>query len=372
MKILLIRLSSIGDIVLATSVLKPLRDKFPKSEISMVVLSPYSSLLQENPYLTKIIDFEVGHTFLSDLYSLFRFIRFLRREKFDLIIDLHRNLRSILITLFSGSQKRIRYQKAVLKRRMLVLFKKRKIKAGFVHTVHRYLAALEPLDISPNHAAPELFLKEEEKKKAERIVNSEFKMKNSEFTDHNSPFTILVGMIPGARHATKRWNPSGFAALGMRLRRELNAGIILLGDGGDQDAARTIEEEMDEDVFNLVGKTSLRELVLILDRCGIIISNDSGPLHMARGLGKPVVALFGPTVEEFGFSPYDVGGTSLPDRPPADEAGQAGQSLTLSKELPCRPCSLHGSARCPLVHHNCMNLIKFDEVFEAVKLLIKR
>jgi heptosyltransferase-2 len=358
MKILLIRLSSIGDIVLATSVLKPLRDKFPKSEISMVVLSPYSSLLQENPYLTRIIDFEVGQNFLSDLYSLLSFIRFIRKERFDLIIDLHRNLRSFLITLFSGSQKRIRYRKAILKRRWLVLFKKGKKKPGFIHTVHRYLAALEPLDISPDHAAPELFLKEEERERAERIVNSEFKMKNSKFKDHNSPFTILVGIIPGARHATKRWNPSGFAALGKRLRRELKARIILLGDERDQKAVRTIEDEMDENVINLVGKTSLRELALILDRCEIIVSNDSGPLHMARGLGKPVVALFGPTVEEFGFSPYDTGETF--------------SSVTLSKELPCRPCSLHGSARCPLVHHNCMNLIKSDEVFEAVKLLLNR
>src|SRR3989304_6567858 len=105
---------------------------------------------------------------------------------------------------------------------------------------------------------------------------------------------------------------------------------------------------MEGRVINLAGKTTLRELASLMERCDLVVTNDSGPLHMAGALGKPVVALFGPTVEEFGFTPLN------------------NQSLVLSKDLPCRPCSLHGSNRCPLGHHHCMNTIQPDEVFEAV------
>ena len=348
MKILLIRLSSIGDIVLATSVLKPLRKRFPESEISMMVLSPFLPLLQGNPYLSRIIPFEAGQTFLSDLLNLIQFILALRRENFTLVIDLHRNFRSTLLMLFCRGEKKIGYSKEVWKRRAMVFFKKR---WKGTHTVEKYLKVLEPLGISTNHAEPTIHLSMEERSWAENFLNSKF-------TNHQLPITNLVGMVPGARWATKRWNPSGFAALGDRLAKELKARVILLGDSQDIEVARMVAESMKEEVRNFVGKTTLRELAALLEQCHLVLTNDSGPLHIASALGKPVVVLFGPTVEEFGFTPYGGEQTSL--------------SVTLSKDLPCRPCSLHGSERCPLGHHNCMNLITPDEVFHAAKQILLR
>ena len=355
MKILLIRLSSIGDIVLATSLLKPLRENYPEGEIVMAVMSPYLPLLQGNPYLSRVIPFEKDGKHRGGL-GLLRFILSLRRERFDLAIDLHRNLRSHLITLFAGAERSMSYQKEIIKRRAMVFLKKRR---KGKHTVHRYLKALDPLGVSLDHAEPKLYISEKEGEWAERILE-DCGVRSAEFRNPQSAIrNPIIGMAPGARRPTKRWNPSGFAVLGDRLTKELNARVILLGDGYDEEVAREIEERMEEGVSNFVGKTSLRELASLLEQCHLVVTNDSGPLHMATALGRPVVALFGPTVEEFGFTPYDNRRSEFEVR-----------SIVLSKDLSCRPCSLHGSHHCPLGHHNCMNFITSDEVFGAVKKIL--
>ncbi|MCH7760178.1 lipopolysaccharide heptosyltransferase II [candidate division TA06 bacterium] len=355
MKILLTRLSSIGDIVLATSLLKPLRENYPEGEIVMAVMSPYLPLLQGNPYLSRVIPFEKDGKHRGGL-GLLRFILSLRRERFDLAIDLHRNLRSHLITLFAGAERSMSYQKEIIKRRAMVFLKKRR---KGKHTVHRYLKALDPLGVSLDHAGPGLYLSKEERAWAERYLE-ECKILNYEYRTPNFELrSPIIGIVPGAKHSTKRWNPPGFALLGDRLTKELNATVVLLGDGNDEEVAREIEERMEEEVNNFVGKTSLRELAALLDQCHLVVTNDSGPLHMATALGRPVVALFGPTVEEFGFTPYDNQSSEFEVR-----------SIVLSKDLSCRPCSLHGSHHCPLGHHNCMNFITSDEVFGAVKKIL--
>ena len=359
MKILLTRLSSIGDIVLTTAVLKPLRERYPGGEIIMTVMSPYLPLLQDNPYLSRVIPFEVGRTFLSDFMGFLRFIRSLRRERFDLVIDLHRNLRSHLITLFAGAEKSVGYRKGIFKRRVMVLLRKRGNSTKVDHTVHKYLKSLGSLGISPDHGEPKLYLNREEREWAERYLEN-CKNLNYEYRTPNIELrSSIIGIAPGAKHATKRWNPPGFALLGDRLTKELNARVILLGDGNDEEVAREIEERMEDRVINLVGKTSLRELAALLERCNLVITNDSGPLHMASALGRPVVALFGPTVEEFGFTPYHNWNSKFKI-----------QSIVISRDLPCQPCSLHGSQRCPLGHHNCMNLITPEEVFDSIQTIL--
>src|SRR5207245_7783151 len=120
------------------------------------------------------------------------------------------------------------------------------------------------------------------------------------------------------------------------------------------ETVRRVTDVMHENALNWVGQTQLRELIAAVARCNVFLTNDSGPLHIAVATRVPTVAIFGPTTRELGFFPYGSG------------------HRVIERALPCRPCSLHGGAKCPLEHFQCMKLIAPQEVFEAVQALLMR
>jgi heptosyltransferase-2 len=164
--------------------------------------------------------------------------------------------------------------------------------------------------------------------------------------------TPLVGLIPGSQWGTKRWPPERFAALIRHLSTQRPIQVVLFGGPADRPIAEAIRSTCSEPIVDLVGRTPLPDLAAYLQCCAVVVSNDTGPMHIAAAVGKPILALFGPTTPALGFAPYGV---------PWEEA---------SVSLPCRPCHAHGPQRCPVSHWRCMMDLSVDQVAAGVQRLL--
>jgi len=321
-RMLVLRLSSMGDVVLTTPLLRGLRNSCPKAEISFLTKREYRDLLLYNPDLDSIFTIE------DDLLRL-------RGERFDLLLDLQANPRSLLLSLKLRVSRTIRYKKRHLRRWALTWFKW--IPFHPLHTVDLYLRSVEPLGIrlSPLRP-PKLYLKEEERKEARDFLHRE-----------GLPRGALVGINPGARWEEKCWPAERFAQVGKRLTEARGAEVILFGDYLDRPLVRRIAQIMGTKPIEAAGRTDLRLLIGLLEQCDLLITNDSGPMHIATGVGTPVVAIFGPTHPKLGFTPL----------------GE--EDIVLSTNQTCSPCSLHGERRCRRSRRLCMEGITVEEVLRA-------
>ncbi|MBI4746488.1 MAG: glycosyltransferase family 9 protein [Deltaproteobacteria bacterium] len=363
MKILIIRLGSIGDVVLTTPVIAALKLSHPDADLDFLVKKEYHELLIGNPKLRRVIPFDgSGHKGLKGLLEV---AGELRKEGYRYVIDLHGNLRSRVISALIPGSKTLRYDKQAVKRRLLLLG----FKAHTKHTVDAYLSALAPLGagdsfkiplnppfpkgetLSPSFEkrgegrflkSPTIYLSEEEERSAGSFL-SELGI------PEGSP---LIGFNPGAGWRTKRWLEEGFIELGKRAVTELGAKVLIFGGPDEVELSERVSDGIGIDAFSVGGKIGLREAAALINRCSVFVTNDSGPMHIVTAVGTSVVAIFGPTVQGFGFSPL-------------------GKSAVVEKELRCRPCSLHGSDSCPKGHFECMKKINADEVFERVKGMAK-
>jgi len=294
----------------------------------------YAPIFENNPYLDRIIPFKKDIGILSCIKEV-------RRERYDIIIDIHNNLRSNLVRAFSGAKSRIKYRKGILKRRFM-LWGIGRTKAAVPSVVDLYLEPLKKTETVIRQRLPRLYLSEGE------IVWAENQLPQKKGK--------WIGLNPGARWHTKEWIAENYIELIERLRRD-NYNIVLFGDRDNSDLTERIRSGLSRDikgtdVLDMVGKTSLRQLFALISRCEVLVSTDSGPMHAASALDIPVVALFGPTVRGFGFFP------------------RGEKSIVLEKELPCRPCSLHGTNRCRRQNKECMEKITVDEVERAIENLL--
>ncbi len=326
-KILIIRLSSLGDIVLTTPVLRALKGKFPQAQVSFLTKGRYRDLLLSNPEIERIFTWE------DDLKRL-------RGERFDLCLDLQANPQSITFSLKLRSTTRIRYKKRHLRRWALTKFKW--IPFHPIHTVDLYLRALAPLGINPiKDKTPRLYLKEEERERARELLHQE-----------GYGGGKLIGISPGARWEKKRWPMERFAQVGRELAKE--GEVILFGDAADQPNTKRIAQLMGGKPIDMGGRTDLRLLMGLVEQCELLITNDSGPMHIATGVGTPVVAIFGPTHPKLGFAPLGV------------------RDIVLSTNQPCSPCSLHGEGRCRRAKRFCMEGITPANVLAAAYSILRR
>lgn len=333
MNILIIRLGSLGDVILTSSIPSMLKEKFPHGKIDFLVKKDFAAVLENNPSINKIIRLDSrGEN--KGIAGLIKMAQILRRNQYSHIIDLHSNLRSRMLSLLLLGVKTSRYKKQVIRRRLL--------KLGFemktAHTVEAYTGALSPFSISSKKAAPEIYPTEEESACAEDRLKSRGLNKNIK----------LIGFNAGAKWPTKMWPEENFARLGQMITEDPDCRVIIFGGLDEQDMGRRLAERIGPKAISLAGKTSLRESAALIQKCNLFITNDSGPMHMATALGTPVIAIFGPTVEGFGFFPL-------------------GRSRVIEQDLPCRPCSLHGSLGCPKGHFRCMQDISAEEILEAAK-----
>ncbi|MBK8575601.1 MAG: glycosyltransferase family 9 protein [Elusimicrobia bacterium] len=327
-RVLVIRLSSLGDVVLTAPVLAALKAAWPGCHLTFLTKGAFAPVFSHSPHVNKVLQFEDK--------GLWGWAREIRQSRFDVIIDLHDTFRSRVWSFLSGAPRTVRYDKRAADRRRLVWTKRvsPRLSGG---VVDRYLETLTVLGISSAHRVPQLFLGPEER-----------------LPDHlekrlgPGPF---VAIAPGALHPTKRWGPDRFAEAADRLAE--GKPVILLGAPADAPAAEAVLQTLTSSAQSFVGQTSVREMMLILRRCALLLTNDSGAMHVAAALGVPTVAIFGPTVKPFGFFPVG-----------------AWTSAIEAANLDCRPCSVHGSKTCPLKHFRCMKEVTVDQVVKTAQTLL--
>ncbi len=338
-KTLVIRFSSIGDVVLTTPLLRALRARFPQSQIDYVTRTEYAELVRSNANLNVTYAFDAGTGFPG----LRELKRKLRRERYDLVIDLHNSLRSRYLRSMRGVGSIVVVDKRIPERTMLVKFKKNTYRE-IVPVASRYLETVQEWGVQNDRKGPEVHIPDEV------LFAVSGKMGRLKL----NRFEHVIGLCPFARHATKEWPAERFVWVGAKAASDLNAAIMIFGGNADRERSLPLARALasgagEERIINMTGELSLLESAAAMQFCDAILTNDSGLMHLAAAMEKKVVALFGSTVEEFGFFP----------------AGSQAKVLE-RKGLYCRPCSHIGLKRCPEKHFRCMNEIGVEEVFTAV------
>ena len=342
-KILIIRLSSLGDVVLSSPLVRMVRRRFPESKIDFLVKTEYADLVRHNPHLSGVIELPATAG-VADLRQMRRHIS---STKYDLIIDIHESLRSRYLCL--GAQNIVRIDKRKFARFMLVRFKWNMYErsGGAPSVAERYLETARPLGVEDDGGGLELFVTERDIMRAKEILSDAGLMGDA----------TIIGICPSAKHDNKIWLKERFAEVGSGLV-DGDGAVLLFGSAGEAARCEEIKGLLARHhprpkTLNLAGRVSLLETAALMDKCSIIITNDSGLMHMAAARGRPVVAVFGPTVKEFGFFPF-----------------RTRSVVVETSSLPCRPCTHIGLPACPKGHFRCMNDIPSEQVLTAARSLM--
>jgi heptosyltransferase-2 len=322
----------VGDTVLTYPAVQQLKTLFPHSHLSILVSSPLVDLWKTFPYVDEIIPLQKE----KGIGSLGRDLtvgRSLMERSFDLAVILPRSFRSAFQIYLARIPIRIGYRD---KGRSFLLTHgiHRTQEVLRSHRVHYFQKLTEPLGEAGSYPTPRIFLREEDRRWAEQVL-----------TDLNlSDGKLLIGMNPGATYGlAKCWYPDRFGDLGKRLCKKWDATLLLFGKEEERPIAREILKNSEDGGIDLTGKTSLLQLAALLERCQLLVTNDTGTMHVAAAVGTPVIALFGST-------------------DPSVTGPWGNGHVVVRKDVPCSPCL---KRVCP-ADHRCMDLITVDEVEEAV------
>jgi len=325
--VLIIRLSSIGDVVLTTPLLRVLRHQFPEARIDFFTFDSMKDVLKHNPQIDNL--YTVKKQNLLNTFSQKKNLNF-SIDNYDYVIDLQNNMKSRILR-WGLSKSILSFNKSRLYKIQLVYLKKRF--ATYRKIPDLYIETCKQLALMPDDKSPEVWLNSD--------IEYSFVKKG-----HRSNRVVIA---PGAKHFTKRWPKEKFAELVNKiLYHHPNMKVILLGSTEDKESCNFIVENSNERVVNLCGKTTLLESAEIVDSSALVITNDSAIMHIASSRQVNVIALFGSTVEEFGFVPYNSDFTII------------------QKDIECRPCTHYGRNKCPKKHFKCMNDITVDEVLKEI------
>lgn len=322
-KILIIRFSSIGDIVLTTPVVRAVKQQLPNAEVHFLAKSSNATLVQNNPYIDKV------HLWGNDNSDV---VKDLKKEQFDFIVDLQKNHKSRKLINKLGRPHKS-FPKCNIKKAVLV-----GTKINFLpqkHIVERYFEAVKPLGVTNDGQGLDFFIPETEK----------FDIQNLPAGFENGYIAVAVG----AKHATKRIPPEKIIEIGNLLFKPM----ILLGDKNDLPAAEKIVAALNGKALNACGQYSINATASIVEQSDCVLTADTGIMHIAAALHKPITSLWGNTVPELGMYPY-----TAPDAPIA--------RIFEIPYLKCRPCSKLGYDKCPRRHFKCMNLISSYEVADWI------
>ena len=326
--VLAVRFSSIGDVLLTTPLLRAIRRRHPASRITVLTKLGNAPLLSYNPHVSQVIGIPSDRS-VTDIAAE------LRTHRYTDLLDLHDNLRSRLLRLLVPGRWRT-YPKHRVARAALI-HAKRNWYRDQRPTAERYFDAARDLEVTPDGKPPDFFLSVAAVQKA------------ADWLGHAQlgPGRRLIALAPGAAHATKRW-PLGHWQLLVRQIVKHGFDVVLVGGADDALWGKTLASGAGERVVNAIGHFGLQGTGALLQRSQALVSGDTGVMHMATAVGTPVVALFGPTVQPFGFFPY------------------SSRAQVVELGLSCRPCSSKGGPRCPLGHHRCLVDIAPVTVFEAL------
>ncbi len=321
-KILIIRLSSLGDILLTTPLIRTLRFNYPTLQIDFLLKTKYTDTLINNPYISNL------RLYNEDKKNKKELIEVLKRVNYDIVIDLQHNWKSSGVTSKLNCPK-LQFDKMNFKKFLLVNFKINKLKDSpqipvrYNNTLHDFSLDNKGLDLFTTKT-PSHFLTGD---------------------------TQYIGFAPGAGHFTKIYPPNYFIELGKMLSKE-GFKIIIFGGKSDNDICQNIASQIDGSI-NLCNDNNLLQTAADMKKCTALVCNDSGLMHAAGAMGVPVLTVFGSSVKEFGFTPYK------------------NKNLILeNNSLSCRPCSHIGRERCPKKHFKCMLDISPGITFNALNNLL--
>ncbi|HRH37271.1 MAG TPA: glycosyltransferase family 9 protein [Flavobacteriales bacterium] len=311
MKLLVLRFSSIGDIVLTSPVLRCVKEQVNGAEVHVATKSSFTDIVRFNPHVTKV------HELGDDLGDL---IARLKQERFDRVIDLHHNLRTAQVKRALGVPTSS-FEKLNIQKWLLVNFKMDRMPR--MHIVDRYMSAATDLGVKNDGIGLEIFIP------AEREVPL-----TSLPEEHRSRYTAIA---IGAAHATKRLPEHKL----IELARLVQGPIVLIGGKEDQPTARIIANEIGGRVFDATGQYDILGSASLIKQARSVIAHDSGAMHIACAFNKNVVSIWGNTVPLLGMGPY------IPQHP---ERAHIAEVMGLG----CRPCSKIGHDHCPQGHFHCM------------------
>ncbi len=326
-KVLLIRLSSIGDIVLTTPVIQALRRYFPNDTIDFLVDKRFRDILENNPNLNNVISYDKSK---SKKEITTQRNNIILEGKYDYIFDLHNNFRS---RHFSKglSDNIFRIKKRRLHKLSLIYFKHSIVK--IINVVDNYYKTLDKLNIPKIDEGLQIFTGDIQ---IESIINFDSEKK-------------YLAVAPGAAHFTKRMPTEKFIELLNMFSNSKSAEIILLGGKDDIDICREIQSKAVVKVYNLAGQLSIRESAAVIKKCSALITNDTAIMHLGAAVKVPIAAIFGTTVKDFGFTPYK------------------SDYKVFETNDKCRPCTHIGRKSCPKKHFNCMKNINTAQIFDWLK-----
>jgi heptosyltransferase II len=330
MKILVLRFSSLGDIVLTEPVVRALRREYPEAELHYLTKPQYLPLVRCMPGVDRIGAWDPKDRALH---------KALRAERFDFLVDLSAKPRSWQVGHIVKAKRKLTYHKRHFARWRMT---KHWTAESIDSVVDLYFTALEPLGITRPQEPPRLVPDPGQESFIDRVV-AEAKLPLDK---------TLVAIFPGAAHLTKRWPVTYWRRLIETVPAAWNLHFVLMGSPEDQSDAAAISTGFDG-VSNLCGRFDGGQLVGAIDRMRIVLSNDSGPMHIAAALGKQQIAVFGATHPRLGFRPLNP------------------RATLLSQELPCRPCRLHGDESCPKKHLKCLLQVTPPHMKKALKAILE-
>ena len=318
MRILVIRFSSLGDVILTTPVLAALRERYPQAHIAYLVTDICADAIEGDTHIDEVIRFDKNR--YRGVFGLKTFTR--RLSRFDLIIDLHAKLRSRIITgLMRGRV--LRYHKRAWWKALGVHLGLIRYRAD-APIVSAYFNALAPLDIPVGREALNFSYSDADSNRVAAHANA-------------------VVLAIGAANATKKWPAVHFARLGALLEDP----VVIIGGSADAADGDTICQRIGSRCTNLAGTLSLKESGALLAAARYVVCNDSVSFHMARAVGTRAFVIFGPT---------DPGMFTYGER-----------AVLIYGDEPCAPCSLHGDRQCPKTHFDCMRKLTPETVLAAIE-----
>jgi heptosyltransferase-2 len=329
-KILIVQTAFIGDVILATPLAEAAHQVFPDCLVDFMAIPAAANLLEKNRFIRRVVTFDKRGA-QRGLVALWKLAKSLQHEHYDLALVPHRSLRSALLVRLAKISERVGFDHSA----GAWLFT-RHVRYQQKHEVERNLDLLRCLAENFATPSPKIFWDKNDEQIIDQIC-----------PDHQSG-KWFCALAPGSVWATKRWPAERFIELARKLIAEARAFIYLIGGGSDVALCSRIAAAIENNCINTAGKLSLRQSAALLDRCQILISNDSAPTHLGVATRCKVITIFGPTVPAFGFAPFGDG------------------HVVIEKNLACRPCSSHGGDYCPIGTHACMWEISVEKVFNSV------
>lgn len=320
-KILILRFSSIGDIVLTSPVVRSLKEQMIDVELHFLTKHAFASILMANPHIKKVFGIQK---------SIKEVLPQLKSEGYDYIIDLHHNLRTkqVIWALNVPSKS---FPKLNFKKWLLVQLKINQMPV--MHIVDRYFKAASKFKIKNDLKGLEFFIPEKDEIKLSELPTNLAKG--------------YIAVVIGAQHFTKRMPNDKIVA----MCKSMPLPVVLIGGKEDLINAKSIESELGSSVYNACGKYNLFQSASLIKQSKLVISHDTGMMHIAAAFNKKIISIWGNTVPEFGMYPY------LPEKPQNNYMAEV-------KNLACRPCSKIGKTSCPRGHFKCMNDIDLQGILK--------